>query len=284
MIINGIVVKIVHLKSIFILMIWQNGRPIRQSRVGQMCFYFWGAFTASASIFLLCAVWHVAAQSLGDLVLPEPSVVFKRVYELLLNLQNSEILLTLYRSLIALSLAIVIGMSTGIVAGTSKTLSILLRPLITVLLGMPPIVWVVLALFWFGIGDASIMFTVIISVTPLTFASAARGMMTVDEDYSEMLDAYQIGWWHKIKHLYVPHLLNYLLPAAIVATGTGMKIAIMAELLGGTNGIGVKIADARTMLDTQEVLAYVVMVLTIIMIIEYLILEPIRILLTPWEY
>lgn len=265
-------------------MIWQNGRPIRQSRISQIGFYFWGGFTASASIFLLCAVWHLASQSLGDLVLPEPSVVFKRVYQLLLNLNSSEVLLTLTRSLIALSIAIVIGMSAGIIAGSSKTLSILLRPLITILLGMPPIVWVVLALFWFGIGDASIMFTVIISVTPLTFAAAARGMMTVDDSYSEMLDAYQIGLRYKVKHLYIPHLLNFLLPAAIVATGTGMKIAIMAELLGGTNGIGVKIADARTMLDTQEVLAYVVMVLTIIMIIEYLILEPIRILLMPWEY
>lgn len=265
-------------------MIWQNGRPKRQSRIGQMCFYLWGGFTASASIFLLCAIWHVAAQTVGELVLPEPGVVFKRVYELCLHLQNSEVLLTLYRALIALSLAILIGMSCGIIAGTFKTLSILLRPLITILLGMPPIVWVVLALFWFGIGDVGILFTVMISVIPLTFASAARGMITVNADYSEMLDAYQVSRLHKVKHLYIPHLLNYLLPAAIVATGTGMKIAIMAELLGGTNGIGVKIADARTMLDTQEVLAYVVIVLAIIMIIEYLILEPIRILLTPWEY
>lgn len=265
-------------------MIWQNGRPKRQSRLWQMGFYLWGGFTASASIFLLCGIWHLAAQSLGDLVLPEPTVVFQRAYQILGDLANSDITLTVYRAFTALLFAISIGISCGIIAGLSKTLSLLLRPLITILLGMPPIVWVVLALFWFGIGNASILFTVIITVMPLTFAAAARGMMTIDESYSEMLDAYQVSWLNKIRHLYLPHLLNYLLPATIVATGTGMKITIMAELLGGTDGIGVKIADARTMFDTSEVLAYVVIVLAIIMLIEYLILEPIRILLTPWEY
>ncbi len=265
-------------------MIFQNGRPIRQTRLQQMFFYLWGGFAASSGIFMLCAVWHYAALSLGDLVLPEPLSVFQRVYAMLHNLPESQVLITLYRSFIALAIAIFVGMGAGILAGTSKTLNLLLRPLITVLLGMPPIVWVVLALFWFGISDTGIIFTIIVSVMPLTFASAVRGMMTVSEDLNEMLTAYRLSWFEQIKHLYLPHLLNYLLPAAIVAVGTGVKIAVMAELLGANNGIGSKISDARTMLDTQEVLAYVVMVLAIIMIIEYLILEPIRILLTPWEY
>ncbi len=265
-------------------MIFQNGRPIRQTRMQQMFFYLWGGFAASSGIFILCAVWHYAALSLGDLVLPQPLTVFRRVYAILHNSQESQVLITLYRTAVALFIAIVFGMGAGILAGTSKTLNLLLRPLITVLLGMPPIVWVVLALFWFGMGDTGIIFTIIISVMPLTFASAVRGMMTVEEDLSEMLTAYRLSWFEQVKHLYLPHLLNYLLPAAIVAVGTGVKITIMAELLGASNGIGSKIADARTMLDTQEVLAYVVLVLAIIMVIEYLILEPIRILLTPWEY
>lgn len=265
-------------------MIFENGRPIRQTRLQQMLFYLWGGFAAASGIFVLCAVWHYAALSLGDLVLPQPLVVFRQVYAILHQLQESQVLITLYRTSIALSIAIIFGMGAGILAGLSKTLNLLLRPLITVLLGMPPIVWVVLALFWFGMSDKGIIFTIVISVMPLTFASAVRGMMTVNEDLSEMLTAYQLSWFGQVRHLYIPHLLNYLLPAAIVAVGTGVKITIMAELLGANNGIGSKISDARTMLDTQEVLAYVVIVLAIIMIIEYLVLEPIRILLTPWEY
>ncbi len=264
-------------------MIFQNGRPIRQTRLQQMFFYLWGGFAASSGIFMLCAVWHYAALSLGDLVLPEPLPVFQYAYTLLNNIQATELSITLYRTAIALLVAISFGMVAGILAGTSKTLNLLLRPLVTVLLGMPPIVWVVLALFWFK-GNESIIFTIFISVVPLTFSSAVRGMMTVSEDLSEMLTAYQLSWLEQVKHLYIPHLLNYLLPATIVAAGTGVKIAIMVEFLAAYGGIGVKIAEAHAVLETQEVFAYVVLVLAIIMIIEYLILEPIRILLTPWEY
>ncbi len=265
-------------------MIFQNGRPVRQKRLQQIFYYLWGGFTASSGIFILFAIWHFFALRLGDLVLPQPLVVLKQVGSMLLNLEQSEVLVTFYRCMIAVSFAVIIGIITGILAGLSKTLNILLRPLITVLLGMPPIVWIVLALFWFGMGNTGIIFTSIITIVPLMFASSVRGVMTIDDDLDEMLNAYQLSWFGRVKHLYLPHLLNYLLPATIVSVGMGVKVTIMAELLGASNGIGSKISDARTMLDTQEVLAYVVVILAIIMIIEYLILEPLRILLTPWEY
>lgn len=265
-------------------MIFQNGRPIRQTPLRQLFFYLWGGFASASGIFVFCAIWHYAALFLGDLVLPQPLMVFRRVLEILQHLPDSQVLITLYRASVALSLAVFLGIGMGILAGLSKTLNLLLRPLITLLLGMPPIIWVVLALFWFGMGNISTIFTVFITIVPLTFASAVRGMMTVDEHLKEMLKTYKLSWLSQVRQLYIPHLINYLLPATIVAVGMGVKITIMAELLGATDGIGSKIADARAMLETQEVLAYVVLVLAIIMFIEYLLLEPIRILLTPWEY
>lgn len=264
-------------------MIFQNGRPIRQKPLQQVVFYLWGGCAASSGIFVLLAAWHYAALSLGDLVLPQPLAVLQRAYAMLQQLQANHIDITLYHAAIALSLAISVGASLGICAGISKTLNLLLRPIITILLGMPPIVWVVLALFWFEMNNTSIIFTIAISVMPLMFASSVQGMCTIDNSLDEMLTAYQLPIWGKIRHLYVPHLLNYILPAAIVAVGSGVKITIMAELLSGSDGIGSKIADARTMLETQEVLAYVVVVLAIIMVVEYLLLEPLRIILTPWK-
>lgn len=264
-------------------MIFLEGKPIRRGRLQQIAFYLWGGFAASSSIFVFCAVWHYFALSLGDLVLPQPLNVLRRALELLSNFNDSEVLITMYRALMALTIAIVLGMGLGILAGLSKTLSLLLRPLVTILLGMPPIVWVVLSLFWFGMTNTSVIFTIVLSVMPMSFAAAARGMMTMSDELLEMLTVYQVSLIDKIRHLYVPHLLNYLIPAAIVAVGLGIKITVMAELLGANDGIGAKIADARAMLDTQEVLAYVVLVLAIIMVVEYLILEPIRMVLMPWE-
>ena len=55
-----------------------------------------------------------------------------------------------------------------------------------------------------------------------------------------------------------------------------LKDDAMAELLGSDDGIGSAIGSARAMLDTVDVMAYVVLIVTIIMSIEYGLLEPLR--------
>ena len=148
---------------------------------------------------------------------------------------------------------------------------------------MPPIIWIVLAIFWFGFGNFSTVFTIFITVLPLTFASSAVAMSSVDEELKEMFDAYNLGILKKIRHLYIPHLTSYIISSISVAVAMGVKIVIMAELLGANNGMGAKIANARAMLETTEVMAYVLLSITLIMLFEYLIIEPLKIALMPWR-
>ncbi|MDO5638622.1 MAG: ABC transporter permease subunit [Neisseria sp.] len=265
-------------------MIIEAGRPLRRGRAAQALFYLWGGFASLAAVAVFCALWQLAADMLGEFVLPGPLPVLRQTGAILQNIRAADIPVTLYRAGLGISVAVAAGIMLGLLAGLSKTLGIFCRPLISILLGMPPIIWVVLALFWFGMGSTGTVFTIVITVIPLTFAAAMRGMLTVDDGLKEMLEAYRVGWRGRIRHLYLPHLLNYLLPSVSVAAGMGVKIAIMAELLGADDGIGARIAAARAMLDTQEVLAYVVVVLMVIFAVEYLLIEPLRILLMPWEY
>ena len=264
-------------------MIIDSGRPLRQSRLGQAGYYLWGVFTSGAVLAVLIAIWQIAANQLGALVLPEPLAVFKAAQGVLQNFSMHEIPITLYRASVGISVALIIGISLGLLAGSFKSLALFFRPCISVLLGMPPIIWIVLALFWFGMGSQSAIFTIIITAVPLTFAAAMRAMMTVDEGLKEMLQVYKVPFIKQVQHLYSPHLLNHLLPAISVALGTGVKIAIMAELLGANNGMGAQLAMARSMLDTETVLAYVLIILGMIFIVEYLLIEPIRIIFMPWE-
>lgn len=89
--------------------------------------------------------------------------------------QENEIGISLWRSVVGISVALVAGLAAGLVVGSFKTAMALLKPVITILLAMPPIIWVVMALFWFGFGNLSVLFTIIVLVAPLTFASAGLG-------------------------------------------------------------------------------------------------------------
>lgn len=63
--------------------------------------------------------------------------------------QENEIGISLWRSVVGISVALVAGLAAGLVVGSFKTAMALLKPVITILLAMPPIIWVVMALFWF---------------------------------------------------------------------------------------------------------------------------------------
>ena len=239
--------------------------------------YLWGIFPALASLFAAVALWQYGHASLGAMLIPAPDVVFARAVNILANAsERQNVILTLYRASIGISLALTIGISAGLIAGSSRTLSLLTRPIITVLLGTPPIIWVVLAIFWYNMGSTSVIFTVTITTLPLVFAAAQMSVMTLPTPLSEMLSSYRVPLARRLKAFYLPHILRQLLPALIVAVGTGLKITVMAELLGSNDGIGSAIGSARAMLDTVDVMAYVVLIVTIIMSIEYGLLEPLR--------
>lgn len=149
-------------------------------------------------------------------------------------------------------------------------------------LGIPPIVWIVLALFWFGIGNISVIFSVFIAIFPLSFANAMLSVITLDKRLDEVCIVYRLSLYKRLKYFYIPHILPHLLNALSLVNAMGIKIMIMAELLGASDGVGAKIADARSYLDTTEVLAYVVIMVGIILLFDFLVIKPLKIIFLPW--
>ena len=248
-------------------MILEDGKPLRRPLPWRISDYLWGIFPALASLFAAIALWQYGHARLGAMLIPAPETVLARAADILANAaERQNVLLTLQRAAIGI----------GLVAGSSRTLALLARPINTVLLGTPPIIWVVLAIFWYNMGSTSVIFTVVITTLPLVFAAAQMSVATLPTPLSEMLSSYRVPLARRLKAFYLPHILRQILPALIVAVGTGLKITVMAELLGSDNGIGSAIASARAMLDTVDVMAYVVLIVTIIMSIEYGLLEPLR--------
>ena len=235
--------------------------------------YLWSGFAGLSVAMVVAALWAWGSAVFGEFMLPEPVEVFQKSLDLLKHFQENEIGISLWRSVVGISVALAAGLAAGLVAGSFKTAMALLKPVITI----------VMALFWFGFGNPSVLFTIIVLVAPLTFASAAVGMASVNKQHEELFDAYKLGRLKKIRYLYIPHLTGYVISSIGVAVAMGVKVVIMAELLGASEGVGARIADARAMLETSTVMAYVVLVIVFVSLFEYLITKPLEILFMPWR-
>ncbi len=246
--------------------------------------YLWSGWGAVASIFLFIALWEFGHQSYGDLILPAPKETFFRLVHMLTSEGMwQEMQITVRRALLGFLVSVVIGSSLGFVAGLFATASIMSRPVVTILMGMPPIAWIVLAMIWFGMGDTTVIFTVVVAAFPIVFVGALQGTRTLENNLKEMADSFKTPLLMKITDIYFPHIFSYIFPAWIAALGMSWKIVVMAELLSTSDGIGAALAVTRGQLDTSGALALVMMLVGSLLLIEYLLMEPIKREVEQWR-
>lgn len=246
--------------------------------------YLWSGWGALASIFLFIGLWDFGHQLYGDLILPSPGQTFITLWQLFFNdAVRQDILITVNRAIQGFLFSIILGSVVGIVSGLFVTASMMSRPIITIFMGMPPIAWIVLAMIWFGLSDLTVIFTVVVASFPIVFVGALQGTRTMEGDLKEMSDSFRAPLWMKLTDVYLPHVISYLFPAWIAALGMSWKIVVMAELLSTPDGIGARLAIARSHLDTSAALALVTILIGSLLIIEYLLMEPIKREVEQWR-
>ncbi|MCK5829897.1 MAG: ABC transporter permease subunit, partial [Methylococcales bacterium] len=115
------------------------------------------------------------------------------------------------------------------------------------------------------------------------FVGALQGTRTLENHLKEMADSFNTPVLMKFSDIYFPHIFSYIFPAWTAALGMSWKIVVMAELLSTSDGIGAALAVSRSQLDTAGALALVMMLVSSLLLIEYLLMEPIKREVEQWR-
>ena len=233
---------------------------------------------------LFLALWWAGSLCYGPFILPSPLEAGTALWRLILNGQAGHAaLITAGRALGGFAIAALLGSGLGILAGLRPPLAQTLRPVTTMLLGIPPIAWIVLAMLWFGTTGLTPVFTVVVTALPIVFAVAVEGARTRDRGLEDMARSFGTPPLMLFMDVRLPHLLSYLFPGWVTALALSWKVAVMAELLASTDGIGASMALARINLDTADALAWIIVLLVMLLAVELLVLEPLQRRLEPWR-
>ncbi len=239
--------------------------------------FLWSGWAGLAALCLFAALWQLGHEAYGDFVLPSPAVTLATVAELLSRRETWELTrLTVGRALEGFAAATLIGGLAGLLAGYSAATLRLARPFITLLLGVPPIAWIVLAMIWFGASDATVAFTILVAASPLVFMGVAEGILSRDRGLDAMARAFGAGAWKRLRSLSLRHVAAHLFPALVLTLGTAFKVAVMAELLANVGGIGGELARSRANLDVAAALAWILISVAALIAIEYGVVHPVR--------
>jgi len=244
----------------------------------------WSAWSGLAALCLLAAAWQAGHEAYGPFILTSPLDTFAEVWRLARDPAAWEVAgRTLQRALTGFGLVAGAGAALGVAAGYSPATLRLAQPLITVVLGVPPIAWIVLAMIWFGGTDATVRTVIVVTALPVVFLGAARGITTRDARLDRMAQAFGAGRVLRFLTIGLRQITTTLFPALTLALGTAFKVAVMAELLANAGGIGGALADARINLDIAGALAWVVIAVSLLIAVEYVLVHPVKSEIDQWR-
>lgn len=253
-------------------------------RAARLLDFLWSGWAGLAALALLAAGWQAGHEAWGDFILPAPLETLRAAVALLSDGESlALLLLTSQRSLSGFALAAGAGVLLGLTAGYAPAVMRLARPLLTVVLGVPPIAWIVLTMMWFGTTGTTVAITILIAATPVVFVAAAEGIATRDRELGEMAQAFAYGLPGRFFFIDLRQAARPIFPALALSLGTSFKVAIMAEMLANAGGVGGALARARALLDVPQAMAWVVLAVVALIVVEYGLVRPMQGELERWR-
>lgn len=163
---------------------------------------------------------------------------------------------TFGRLLVAFVAAFVIGTVLGIVAGRIRSLYDFTNSFVWIGLAVPSVVWVFVFLVVFGISDVVPVVALVVLLTTPVFIGSAEGARAIDAELIQMAASYRAGPWSTFKDLYLPAILPFMLANGRVAFALGIKVVIIAEVVGLPSGIGLVVKYWNDQLFLAPVVAW----------------------------
>jgi nitrate/nitrite transport system permease protein len=204
-------------------------------------------------IGLLLVIWQVLGSRPGA-ALPSPTQVIRDTWELIVDpFYNRggndvglawQLLASLKRVALGYSLAVIAGVSLGVLVGQSTWALRGLDPLFQVLRTVPPLAWLPISLAGFRDGNPSAIFVIFItSVWPIIINTSV-GIRNIPEDYRNVSRVIRLNGIEYFVKIMLPAAAPYIFSGLRIGVGLSWLAIIAAEMLIGGVGIGFFIWDA----------------------------------------
>jgi NitT/TauT family transport system permease protein len=232
----------------------------------------------------LAGIWQLLSLVVNPAVLASPGDTAAALWHLAAegNLWRQGFI-TLRRLVLGLLMGGVLGLGLGVFAGLRPAVRSFLEPVRWLSMTVPAVVVAVLAMMWLGIGERQVIFVVAVIVAPVIYVNTLAGVLAVDERLLEMGRVYGFSRRQMLLHLYLPGIGSPVFAGLTLAAGIGVRAAVLGEVLGAFDGIGHSFSRAMSFLKTPEVFAWVIAILALMAILEFVVLNPARKRVMRWK-
>ena len=224
-----------------------------------------------AFYILIIVVWQGidSADIWPDNIFPSPIEVGE---DLLFGISDGSlfygIATSMWRLIIGLAIAIGGGMLLGIFMARVETVNQTIGSLVLGLQSIPSVAWVPLAILWFGLSDAGIVFVTAIGAIFAVTINTYTGVKNINPSFIEAARNMGAKGSQLVTTILIPAAFPYMITGFKQGWAFAWRGVIGAELLFSFLGLGFLLNVGRQLNDVSQVIAMMLVIMGIGILID----------------
>jgi NitT/TauT family transport system permease protein len=220
-----------------------------------------GRYSGWIALLIVIGLWQLAGSAgwVNALFLPTPLAIARAIYQLAIS---GALWHHVSVSVMRIGTGWIIGTISGVVVGFGIGLSSLARGVgitfISALFPIPKIALLPLLILWLGIGEEPKIATIALGVFFSTAISVYSGVDQVPRNLIRMAQSFNVPFPTIVRHVIWPGALPSILAGFRITASVALLLVVSAEMIGAEFGIGAFVLQAGNLMQTDQLLAGVV--------------------------
>jgi ABC-type nitrate/sulfonate/bicarbonate transport system permease component len=213
------------------------------------------------ALLLAIGLWQAAGSAgiVNPLFLPTPVATLRAIWQLAVS---GALWQHLSYSVMRIGTGWILGTVAGIIVGFGIGLSSPARSVgitfISALFPIPKIALLPLLILWLGIGEEPKIATIALGVFFSTAISVYSGVDAVPRNLIRMAQSFNVPFHAIVRRVIWPGALPSILAGFRITASIALLLVVSAEMIGAEYGIGAFVLQAGNLMQTDQLLAGVV--------------------------
>lgn len=159
-----------------------------------------------------------------------------------------DMMVTISLIISAVLICLIIGLPVGVWMAFSKRFSNVVRPLLDAMQTMPSFVYLIPAIFFFGLGNVSAIFATLIYAVPPVIRLTELAIRGVDKEVVESAESFGSSKWQTLRKIQLPQALPTIMAGVNQTTMMALAMVVIASMVGAS-GLGEQVLVSINRID-----------------------------------
>lgn len=224
-------------------------------------------YISTITFIFIIVIWQIAGylNLLPKFIIPTPLEImdsFIKNYSTLWIHTK----VTILEALLGLVIGVLIGWILAIIMDSFSIFNKAIYPILVITQTIPTIALAPILVLWLGYGITPKIVLIVLTTAFPIIISILDGFRHCDKDTIILLKLMNANKWQILYHVKIPNALSYFYAGFRVSVSYAFIAAVVAEWLGGFEGLGVYMIRAKKLFEYDTMFAIIILISAISLI------------------